>query len=276
MQHILAMLKDAWGRLLMNSPLRMAGATAFFASFALPAIMVIIIRVFGLFASPGFIGHRLLQNFAGMIGSHPADGLSATLFKVQHFSSSWQVTAVIFIFLLFVATTLIQVIRDSLNQLWGIGEAGEKGILPMLTRRARAFLVILFTGLLCLALIAIERTLAAERVGAAAGQFILTIGELASMAAFAVWSVMIFRFIPAGPLPWGASVAGALFTGLLLTVGKWVLRQALAYEQVYLIFGGASALVIELLFAFYCSAMFYYGACFAKAWADYHTDKRKA
>ena len=40
---------DALKELLKNDPLRMAGATAFFTTFALPPILVILIQSLGLF-----------------------------------------------------------------------------------------------------------------------------------------------------------------------------------------------------------------------------------
>jgi uncharacterized BrkB/YihY/UPF0761 family membrane protein len=45
------LLKDALAELLKNDPLRLAGATAFFTTFALPPILVILIQALGIFFS---------------------------------------------------------------------------------------------------------------------------------------------------------------------------------------------------------------------------------
>ncbi|MDR3716062.1 MAG: hypothetical protein P4L51_24930, partial [Puia sp.] len=42
-----------------NDPLRMAAATSFFASFALPPILIILIQIFGVFGSPHAISRDL-------------------------------------------------------------------------------------------------------------------------------------------------------------------------------------------------------------------------
>ena len=55
-----------------NDPLRMAGATAFFTTFALPAVLIILIQVFGLITSPRLATHQLLQTFADVIGDKTA------------------------------------------------------------------------------------------------------------------------------------------------------------------------------------------------------------
>jgi len=98
-----------------NDPLRMAGATAFFTTFALPAVLLILIQVFGLVLSPRFISRQLFHNLAEVVGKNTAGELHTTLFNVrQLFHNPYEI---VFgsLFLIFVATTLMKVIKDSLN-----------------------------------------------------------------------------------------------------------------------------------------------------------------
>ena len=57
-------------------------------------------------------------------------------------------------------------------------------------------------------------------------------------------------------------------TGLLFTAGKWVLRWLLSYSNMKTIYGASTSSALLLLFVFYCSFMFYYGACFTRVWAE--------
>jgi membrane protein len=43
----LSLLRKSFREFRENDPLRMAGATAFFTTFALPAVLIILIQVFG-------------------------------------------------------------------------------------------------------------------------------------------------------------------------------------------------------------------------------------
>jgi membrane protein len=42
----------------------------------------------------------------------------------------------------------------------------------------------------------------------------------------------------------------------------------LSYSSMQTIYGASTASVLLLLFVFYSSFIFYYGACFTKVWAD--------
>ena len=64
-------------------PLRMAGATAFFTTFALPAVLIILIQVFGLILSPRFMSRQLFSNLGEVVGKNTAGELHKTLFNVR-------------------------------------------------------------------------------------------------------------------------------------------------------------------------------------------------
>ena len=74
------LLKLAFEDFRMNDPLRMAGATAFFTTFALPAVLMILIQVFGLVLSPRFMSRQLFENLGEVFGQNTA------LSYIRHFS----------------------------------------------------------------------------------------------------------------------------------------------------------------------------------------------
>ena len=64
--HLPRLLRDSMSELLRNDPLRMAGATAFFTTFALPPILVILIQVLKLVIDPETVRTQLFQNLSGI------------------------------------------------------------------------------------------------------------------------------------------------------------------------------------------------------------------
>src|ERR1700692_4523998 len=96
---IIAILSKAFGEFRENDPLRMAGATAFFATFALPAVLIILLQGFGIIVSPRFMIRQLLENLGDIIGTKTAADLHKTLFNVRHLSRNWYVAAGGFLFL---------------------------------------------------------------------------------------------------------------------------------------------------------------------------------
>ena len=112
--------RSAMKELSKNDPLRMAGATAFFTTFALPPILIILIQVLGLVFNPQRITHQLVIKLSEIIGHESVRQVVNTLMSFRKLAQNSFITIGGFIFLLFVATTLFKVIKSSMNQVWKI------------------------------------------------------------------------------------------------------------------------------------------------------------
>jgi membrane protein len=274
--NILAVSSKAFQVFNANSPLRLAGATAFFTTFALPAILIILIQVFGPLVSRKEMSRQLMQNLGEVIGENTADELHKTLQNVHHLPGNWIMAAGLFIFLLFVATTLFKVIRDSLNQLWGIKIEAHAGIAFILKERGKAVAAILVAGLLFLGVFLAESLLALlrhyfnQQFLSEGLWFIGIVKEIVAFIIETAWFMVIFKFLPDARSAWKVVMAGGIFTGILFTFGKLVLQWLLTYSNMQTIYGASTSIVLLLLFVFYSSFIFYYGACFTKAWAEAH------
>jgi membrane protein len=262
---LFGLLQAAFREFKKNDPLRVAAATAFFTTFALPAILIILIQIFGLIMGRRAIGHQLFTGLTDILGPNAVEEMRATLRNVRLLTQSWYIAAGVFIFLLFVATTLFKVIRDSLNQLWDIRVKDGVGIKFQLRQRGRSFIAILLAGILFLAVLLAEGmiSLLPSRVVFLVGLF----KQLVSLAAATAWFAILFKYIADGYTSWKATIIGAFFTGLLFTLGKLILSVLLSYSTIKNIYATSTSFVLLLLFVFYCSFMFYYGACFLKVWA---------
>jgi membrane protein len=126
---IAELFRKAYRELLKNDPLRMAGATAFFTTFALPPIVVIFIPVFKLIVEPRMIRAELFKSLSGIVGNEAVRQMADVLRAFRKLAENWYITIAGFIFLIFVATTLFSVIKRSINQLWKIKPDHQKGIL---------------------------------------------------------------------------------------------------------------------------------------------------
>ena len=93
--------------------------------------------------------------------------------------------------------------------------------------------------------------------------------QLISLILVTIWFSLLFKFLPDGRPSWKTVIAGAGFTGFLFTVGKVLMQWVLNYSSMQTIYGASAASVLLLLFVFYSSFIFYYGACFTKVWAEF-------
>ena len=101
------------------------------------------------------------------------------------------------------------------------------------------------------------------------GFLVALLKQIVSIMAATTWFGMLFKYLADGHSNWKVTLTGAFFTGLLFTLGKLILGVLLSYSNVKNIYTTSTSFVLLLLFVFYCSFMFYYGACFLKVWAEH-------
>ncbi len=139
-------LKDSFLELKKNDPLRLAGATAFFTTFALPPILIILIQLFGLILKMENLGDKFFERFAEILGKESTAQIKATFIGFKSLAKNSYITIGGSIFLIFVATTLFKVIKDSLNQIWKVRVDPKRAILIKIEKRLVAMAVILLAG----------------------------------------------------------------------------------------------------------------------------------
>ena len=259
-----------------NDPLRMAAATAFFATFALAPILIILIQILGLILDPQSLSDHLFGHLAEIVGNESVAQIRQTLEGFKKLANNWYVTVGGFIFLIFVATTLFTVIRHSLNQLWGVKPHNKRAFNVRLVNRLRAFAVIMVSGILFVAVLFGEGFLALMNEyinelwpGSATILFVI-LNQVISILIVTIWFAVIFKYLSDATLQWNTTIAGALFTGLLFTAGKLILGRILALSNIQTIYGASGSFVLLLLFVFYSSFILYYGAMFTRVWAEYN------
>jgi membrane protein len=271
---LLISLRHSFALLGKNDPMRMAGATAFFTTFALPPIVFILSQLFGLFIGRGNMGRGLIKNISNTLGEEGADQVRQVVRSISGFSDSWYVIVFGFLFLVFVATTLFSEIKNSLNQLWQISVKQNPGFLFVLSARARSFAVILLTGILFFADLFLEslKVIAGNYVDEiwhwGSWYFKSTISQIASVIIVAAWFILLFRFLADGKPTWKASLVGGLLTGILFIAGKLLLRFLLVGSNIGSLYGTAGSFVLVLLFVFYSSFILYYGASFISVYSE--------
>lgn len=257
-----------------NDPMRMAGATAFFTTFALPPIVFILSQLFGLFIGRGKMGRELIENISNTLGKEGGEQVTQVVRSIRGFDDSWYVIVFGFIFLVFVATTLFSQIKNSLDQLWQIKVREHPGFLFVLSGRAKSFAVILLVGILFFANIFLEsfEVVAGryvDEIWPSGGRFLKSaVQNIVSVVIIAAWFIFLFRFLADARPTWKACIVGGLLTGILFIAGKLLLRFLLVGSNIGELYGAAGSFVLLLLFVFYSSFILYYGACFISVYSE--------
>jgi membrane protein len=270
------LLNESLAELLKNDPLRMAGATAFFTTFALPPILIILIQFLKLVLDPKLVRGQLFGSLENIIGPQAVNQIVEVLQAVRRMASNWYIIIGGFIFLLFVATTLFKVIKSSINQIWKIKPVHHLGFAKTMKSRLKAIIVILVAGLLFVI------GLLGEGAQAFLGKYIFefspllsfyfrsTLNYVTSVIVVTLWFSVVFRYLTDGKPEWRVALIGGFLTALLFTVGKIILHWMLSYSNINTVYGTSASIVLLLLFVFYSALILYYGAAFTKCWAIEH------
>lgn len=266
------LLRESLVELLKNDPLRMAGATAFFTTFALPPILVIIIQSLKLILDPHRVRSQLFLSLENLVGREAVRQLTDVLRALRKLADSWWIVIGGFIFLLFVATTLFKVIKSSINQIWKIRPVQRAGFARTVGSRLQSIAVILVAGLLFMI------GLLAEGLQTFIGKYIFEISPLLSayfnsalnyfisVIIVTLWFAIVFRYLPDGRPEWNVALTGAFLTAVLFNIGKIILHWLLSYSNINTLYGTSASIVLLLLFVFYSALILYYGSAFTKIW----------
>ncbi len=277
-KNFIDILSEAFKELKKNDPLRLAGATAFFTTFAFPPITIVLIQMFGLFYDPDKLGTKFFDQLSAVLGKESGSQIKRTFLGFKSLAQNWFITVGGFIFLMFVATTLFKVIKDSINQLWSIRIDNEKKIGPKLQTRLISLIVIIIAGFLFLAGMIAEgyqvvlTTYLSKMFPATSSILNKVISKLFSVLIVTTWFTILFKFLTDAIPSWRVAISGAFFTGILFTIGKFVILTLLPFKKLNSVFGASTSIVLLLLFLFYSSFILYYGACFTKAYAKFIKD----
>ncbi|MEE1945028.1 YihY/virulence factor BrkB family protein [Pedobacter sp. KR3-3] len=267
-------IKTAFKLFRKNDPLRLAGATAFFANFALPPILLILIRLFGFFVDRKLLARQIFERLASILDDSSTDQIRQTLRNIRGIDHNWWATILSFVFFIFVATTLFNVIKNSMDQIWKIGVNEKIGIMFNLKLRARSMVIILLAGILFFVGLLTDSVQAfiGTYINTAAPTFGKIFLSVLNQALFVVivtaWFTVLFRFLTNGRPSWKASIRGGILTGILFTLGKFILRIMLPLSNIGNVYGASGSIVLIMLFVFYSSFIFYFGACFVKVLSD--------
>lgn len=268
------LLVRSFAEMKKNDPLRMAGATAFFTTFALPPILIILFQLFTLFLSRRFVGPEMAEILSDTFGADSARQIRVTTRGFRTMAQSWYTAAAGFLFLVFVATTLFIVVKNTLNVIWKVRARQNPGILFYLRLRGRSLMVILFAGVLFLAGLLLDgfEVLAGkyiEKILPGGGVFFSgALNEIIGAVIVAVWFVLLFRYLADARPSWRVAIIGGCLTGVLFSAGKTLLSFLMDRSNIGTIYGASGSLVLILLFVFYSSFILYFGASFIKIYAE--------
>lgn len=156
-------------------------------------------------------------------------------------------------------------LQATLNHMWGVRVARERGFLPTLQRHFVAFASVVLCGLLLLASFIGTMVLAmmADLAPFPGPQNWLLLRGVQSVATFVLaWILLtvVYKTLPDALIRWQDVAIGSAFTALLFLIGKEAI--SIYFHEVGLrsSFGAAGAVIVLLVFSDYSAQVLLFGA----------------
>ena len=267
-------LRRASSLLKRKDPLILSASTAFFATFSLSPILLILVYVFRLYFRSDRINQQVFRTVGATLGNETAQTIETIVNNFRSIKTNWLLTIAGFVFFLFVATTLLGVIKHAIQRIWFLRTKPQLKLRYISRERGTQLGILMFTGLIFLISLLIDTALAMSidffksHLPAYAVFMIRVLNGAFSVVMVTVWFMVLFKFLPEATLSWDTAFNGGLVTGILFSCGKLVLGKILIHSRFETIFGASASFALLLLFIFYSSFILYYGAAFTREFAE--------
>lgn len=271
--------RDAFFQWVDVNPFQMGAALAYFTLFSMAPVLLIAIAVAGLVFGREASQNQIIGLIEDVVGAQSAGVIQAIIESAgQTPDSGFFATAIGMIFLLLGAAGVVGQLQDSLNTIWRVVPEAGRGIIGFLQDRLVSYSMVLSVGFLLLVSLVLSALLSA--LSRILGGFLpieaVTAHILDIVISFAFITLLfavIYKFVPNVRIAWGDVWIGAATAALLFSLGKFLIGFYLGHSTVTSIYGAAGSLVTLLLWVYYSSLMFFFGAELTQVYAKRYGSK---
>lgn len=259
---------------------RLGAALAFYTILSLAPLVILVIGVVALVFGHTTAQDQIIGQLQGMIGQDGANVIRTMIEHAQKPASGIFASFLGVVTLLFGATGVLSELRSALNIIWEVKPAGGSGIAWLLKDRFFSLGMVLAIGFLLLVSLILGAALAAL------GKFfggILPMPELVlsainfavSFAGVSILFALIYKYVPEANIAWEDVWIGAIATAFLFTVGEYLIGLYLGKAGVASAYGAAGSLVVLIVWVYYSSMIFFFGAEFTHVLAHCRHSQRQ-
>jgi membrane protein len=270
------LLKEAGSAWVDDKASSRGAALAYYSAFAIAPIVLFAVALAGLIFGEAAAQGKVTEQIQGIVGKPIADAIESLVRSASNHTTSAWATFVSLAVALFGAATLFGELQDALNTIWKVEPRPGRAVVGVIRERAFSFLMVLATGVLLLASLIVTAALSgiAHFLSSASLPFSVplwqTVNWLVSLGIVTLLFALIFKVVPDVHVPWREVWAGAILTGVLFTVGKYLLALYVTRAGVASPYGAAGSLVVALVWVYYSAQIILFGAEFTRAEARRH------
>ncbi|HEU5161659.1 MAG TPA: YihY/virulence factor BrkB family protein [Thermoanaerobaculia bacterium] len=269
------LLREAWAEFQKDQAPSVAAALAYYTILSVAPLLLVLIAIGGLALGDDAARAEVVRGARQFVGPSGTRAIE-TMIEGSADRQTGRLALWIGIGgLLLGASSVATHLKESVNVIWDLPRSRATGFLTTLRERALSLVVVLAIGLLLFVSLGASAAIAA--VGARVAER-LRGGELTWQVADVLLSIavntflfaLLFKFVPDIRVRWRDVWTGAFFTSLLFVIGKVALALWLGKGSIGSTYGAAASFLILLIWIYYSSLIFFFGAEFTQVHARAH------
>ncbi|SOD90161.1 YihY/virulence factor BrkB family protein [Caenispirillum bisanense] len=269
---VLRIVKRAVAAFIEDRAMSKGAAIAFYTTFSLAPVLFLVVTVASLFLREETARGGVIDAVRQVVGDTGAQAAAGMLEQAYAGGSGTLATLASIVVLVIAATTVFAELQDSLNLIWKAKPSPRWMVWDLVRIRLLSLSLIVVLGFLLLVSLVVSMALAAVAAKiqgpggfAVVAQAVnLAVSYLVITAMFAV----TYRVLPDRTVAWREVLVGAVTTALLFSIGKGLIGLYIGSRDIGTTFGAGSALVVVLIWVYFSSQIFLFGAEIAKAYGE--------
>lgn len=269
------LLRETWGAYQKHNGQWLAAALAYFGAFAVAPLIIVLVEIAGFFLHNH--QHVLDVIFDYMrrdlgSGSDAVRQIVTSTFDQPRRSLIAQIVG--WVLFVLAAAGLFNGLQFALNNAWDAADQ-QLGIWEAVRQKVLGFAMMLVVAALLLA--SVFANAALVTVSSYLAHALKGLGALVQIADFLitfglVWLLfaLLFRYLPNARVAWSDVRLGAGITAFLFTIGQFLIGWYLGRASLSSAYGAFGSLVAFLIWAYYTSQIFLFGAEFTHVYAQNH------
>jgi membrane protein len=271
---LLLVTKTAFKNWVAKDPFKESAVIAYYAIFALPGLLAVVITVAGYFFGQDAVNGKIAVHITSTMGELTALQIQDIIAKGMESKNSVLATVFGVITILVGATAVFVQFQVSLNTIWGVKADETKfGLMSILKARLFSFGIIIAIAFILITSLVVSATLALIGAWIASyfsTAFLLGLQILNIVFSFSIITLLfalMFKFIPDVKIKWHQVWVGSIVTALLFEIGKAVIGLYFGKANPGSGYGAAGSIILIMLWVSYSSMIVFYGAEFTHAYA---------
>jgi membrane protein len=256
-----------------DSALAQAATIAFYALLSMAPLLVIAIAIAGAVWGADAARTQIIGQFGGLMGEDAGKAIDEAVKNAGEQKSQGVLATSFGVVILIVgAMGVFGRIKAALNTIWEVEAKPGRGIGGIIRDNLLSFAMVMCIAFLLLVSLAVSAALAAlggwiERVIAMPPAATWTLNFVVSIAIIALLFAAMYKVLPDAKIAWRDIWIGAVTTSLLFNLGKFAIGYYLGRSSTVSVYGAGASLMLILLWVYYSSIIFLFGAEFTQVYA---------